>query len=383
MKRINVLIWRTIPTIKPYGGPDGYLYNIYNSLKNEVVENLNIDFLPTLNSKKTLRSKLYEFMYKRSKYFRYYYFQRLLFKSTNHRIDLSKYDFIHFHDTTSLFIARYDLEKFNGKVLLTTHSPLMPHIEIVDGFFINFDEIKKKKLQYNLKLIDEYSFLRADKLIFPCESAKEPYIKESFFNNFNIKYPQKFAYLPTGSVLCLPQISSSEFKSKYNIPNDAFLISYVGRHNEVKGYDILKKIGEYVLSNNKDVYFVIAGLEAPIKGLKHKNWIEIGFTNDPHSLISASDLFILPNRETYFDLILLETLSLNTPVLLAETGGNKYFKKFKDKDIYFFNTFDMACICIDEIISNKQKFNNNKDVFLENFTMNVFLKNYSLLLNEL
>ena len=43
------------------------------------------------------------------------------------------------------------------------------------------------------------------------------------------------------------------------------------------------------------------------------------WTNDPHSLINASDMFILPNKETYFDLIMLEVLSMGKIVLATNT----------------------------------------------------------------
>ena len=68
------------------------------------------------------------------------------------------------------------------------------------------------------------------------------------------------------------------------------------------------------------------------EGLKTDHWIEVGWTNDPHSLIAASDVFVLPNHETYFDLILLEVLSLGVPVVMSRTGGNKFFEQFNNRD---------------------------------------------------
>ena len=59
------------------------------------------------------------------------------------------------------------------------------------------------------------------------------------------------------------------------------------------------------LFNNQNTYFLIAGKEEPMKGLDNSHWIEVGWTNDPHSLIAASDVFVLPNHETYFDLVFL------------------------------------------------------------------------------
>ena len=141
-------------------------------------------------------------------------------------------------------------------------------------------------------------------------------------NNFEKK--KKHRYMPTGIVGCKAKVNREDFRKKYGIPDNAFVISYAGRHNEIKGYADLKKLGEKLLAD-KNVYFLIAGKEEPMTGLKNDHWIEVGWTNDPHSLIAASDVFVLPNHETYFDLILLEVLSLGVPVVMSRTGGNKYF----------------------------------------------------------
>lgn len=126
------------------------------------------------------------------------------------------------------------------------------------------------------------------------------------------------------------KVEKDEILKKYNIPKESFIITYFGRHNEVKGYDTLKKLGEKILEKYKDVYFLIAGKEEPLKGLNHKRWIEVGWTKDPHSIVNVANLYILPNKETYFDLALLEVLSLGIKSLLSDTGGNLYFKKDKN-----------------------------------------------------
>ncbi len=72
----------------------------------------------------------------------------------------------------------------------------------------------------------------------------------------------------------------------------------------------------------KNIYFIIAGKEFPIKGLEDPHWIEIGWTNDPGSLISASDVFVVPNRKAYFDLAILEALSLGSIIITSNTGGS-------------------------------------------------------------
>ena len=42
-------------------------------------------------------------------------------------------------------------------------------------------------------------------------------------------------------------------------------------------------------------------------------------------MVEASDVFVLPNRLTYFDLVLIEVLATGRIILAANNGGNRYF----------------------------------------------------------
>ena len=122
--------------------------------------------------------------------------------------------------------------------------------------------------------------------------------------------------------------------------------------------------------------------------LKHPRWIEVGWTNDPHSIIAASDVFVLPNKETYFDLIMLEVLSLGTIVVASSTGGNKYFEKNGSSGIFTFKTVDGACEKVVSLshIGNEEKKklqDENRKLFENNFSLEVFGKKYVELINSL
>ena len=192
----------------------------------------------------------------------------------------------------------------------------------------------------------------------------------------------------TGSKQCAAKISRNEILLKYNIPLDSFVISYVGRHIKTKGYDVLKRIGKKILDHNKEICILNAGLESPLKGLNHERWVEVGWTNDPHSIISAANVFILPNKETYFDLIMLEVLSLGKIVIASNTGGNKFFGKIRAKGIFLYEHENE----IEDIIKNIQSMsysvrnmlqNSNKELFTRYFSNDVFVKNYLYLINNL
>lgn len=125
-----------------------------------------------------------------------------------------------------------------------------------------------------------------------------------------------------------------------------------------------------------------------MSGLNHPRWIEVGWTNDPHSLIGASDAFVLPNKETYFDLILLEVLSLGKMVVASESGGNKYFKKWDGKGIYLYNKQSEAVQLLEKIAKmttdeKHQAEAASLSIFSSNFTIELFVDRYLDIISRL
>jgi glycosyltransferase involved in cell wall biosynthesis len=373
------------------GGPPTYLYNLRKStLKN----NLSIDFLSDyLNDEKVVYSSirnlkikfvgglnpnlvaLYQ-IYKLNKRNEYNYLDK---------IKLDKYDIIHFHSTFDLYKYYPYLKKnYSGKIILTTHSPKAYHLEYIEDVLKTsvgkiWNNVFKKLLA-----IDEFAFKNADALVFPCEEALEPYFNT--WKNFSeIIKNKKIGYFLTSSPEASVKKDNIQIRESLNIPNDAFVIVYAGRHNYVKGYDLLKEIAQNILENEKikDVYFLILGKEEPICGLKNSRWIEVGWTSDPHSYISAGNLFILPNRETFFDLILIEVLSLGKLLLLSETGGNRFFSNYKDSGIFFFKKENVNdAVNKINFIASKSKLENsflekiNFDIYNKYFLLDDFALNY-------
>lgn len=385
---MKVLIYFDKNMLAPTGGPAGYLYNVYKELNLKQIDT--IDFLDNKNSKlKMFFRKVIEKSPKlikkiHSKYAQNYGKKLIknIFYKPNYvsSVNLEEYDIVHFHSALSMYMVQDSLKDYKGIVILTSHSPKVSYLQIIDN--IN----KKNKEKYKneilkLSIIDEYAFNRADYIHFPCVEAEECYYNTwSQYKDIHEKNKEKYIYIPTGIYPVKISENKESIREKYNIPKDAFLISYVGRHNEVKGYDKLKEIGEKIIRKHKNVYFLVGGKEEPMKGLSDKHWIEIGWTNKPHDLINASDLFILPNKETYFDLILLEVLSIGKTVLATNTGGNKYFKKFKNSGIFYYDYYntDEAINIIEKLMNEdlSKLDKENKKIMEENFTVSIFVDKY-------
>jgi glycosyltransferase involved in cell wall biosynthesis len=383
----KVLIYYPEDNLKQVGGPAGYLWNLKQGLDKIDDPEIQIDFYKNTPKRIESNIKVRIIVPKRILEIRRAIdYARFLKKTFPIDESLKDFDYIHFHWTEEMFLNRNFLKDYAGKVILTSHSPCAMHKEKIARLNPKDYKFLKKEID-KLEEMDRYSFTRADHVIFPCEEAEEPYYN-TWQHYKDVRDVSKYHYVPTGIIGCSVKVSREEYRKKYNIPENAFVVSYAGRHNEIKGYYDLKAIGQSILEKNPNVYFLIAGVEEPIKGLNDDRWIEVGWTNDPHSLIAASDVFMLPNKETYFDLILLEVISLGVPVLMTETGGNKYFKQFNCSGLNFYNINDEAVEKINQMLSldESTKTNMHKSVyelFKKEFTVDVFAKKYLNILKEI
>lgn len=112
----------------------------------------------------------------------------------------------------------------------------------------------------------------------------------------------------------------------------------------------------------------------------------MGFIN-PADVITVSDCFILPNRQTYFDLVLLEVLSMGCPIFATKTGGNKAVFK-RTRAIMLYENIDE---CVDKInkyldfsIDKKDKFKKQIiDAYNKYYTIEVFAKNYEDMISKI
>lgn len=323
---MKTLIYWPSDELEPVGGPRGYLYNLSIGLG----QRSDICFLPPANcNEATGAGKLKSMLSKVSSLRDLHLLLKLSLMCSRTAVpcvDFSQFDAVHFHSTLNLYECREALERYNGICILTSHTPCAPHEEFYS--WIQGERVRKiARTRAKLDSIDAFAFERADYVFFPCEEAKEPYFNTwKAFSKINESL--RCLYLPTGISGCTAKTGRAEIRARYGISENAFVVSFAGRHSEVKGFSDLVRFGVDDLAIHPSDYFLIAGTEAPVKGLRHDRWIEAGWTNDPHSLISASDVFVLPNRETYFDLVFLEVLSLGVPIVATRTGGNKYFERF-------------------------------------------------------
>ena len=182
--------------------------------------------------------------------------------------DFSKYDIIHFHEAKDMYLERENLNNFKGIIVYQSHSPLPWGQEQCKDISPWYSRLIPDMIE-KYESIDRYCFEKADYIIFPCEEAEEPYAENwPFFKDFKLKNAQKFRYILTGIMPAKPQVTRGEILEHLSIPANDFVISYVGRHNSVKGYDILKEIAKKYFEKDSNAWVISAGLEAPFTRLK-------------------------------------------------------------------------------------------------------------------
>jgi glycosyltransferase involved in cell wall biosynthesis len=378
------------------GGPSGYIANLKKGLKaiNEeskvkIISNENTKSNNTIKSKRNSFLKpllgrssiIIEKLYERS----LIKFRDISIRDQIRRTKFESQDIIHVQSVLDYYAIKKNYS-ITGKIMLTPHTPESIADEIVNSLRYKFanPNLKLSNLRGKLKKIEEEVFRDCKYFIFPSKESMEIY--STFIENFyDIMKNKKIYYNPTGCEKLNYRLNRHEFREKYNIPQDAFLVSYIGRHTKIKGFDILKEVAKEINKIDKNIFFVSGGI-GDIKS-ESENFIEIGWTDDPGSVVNASDLFILPNRNTYFDLVLLEVLSIGTPVLASNTGGNKSVAKLTN-GVKLFESENVK-----ELISNVLYLKNNKDIcnimrkdnftcYKNNYTLEGFAERYIKILDD-
>ena len=374
---MKILIYFEENKLNSVGGPAGYLYNI-KKIKEKLHDN-EIVFLQNQNES-SLFHKIVLICGKVIRHIKYkspeaIYIDSFIFNSKfGNRNVFNEYDCVHFHSTFDLFANKKKLENFKGKIILTSHSPKVSYKEYREDVINNITYQKNKALFDSVEEFDKYAFERADYIIFPCSGAEEPYY-HTWDLYPKIRKERKIRYIPTGILPVICKKSKKQIRKELNIPIDSIVLSFVGRHNEVMGYDILQEI----FGKLNNIYVICCGNIGNIQPPKSNHWIEIGWTNDPYSYVGASDIYMLPNRETYFDIAMLQTLSIGKCSVISNTGGNKEF--INTPGVKLYNSINEAIESIN--VFGMMKLEEREELerlqrkeFSEKYTIDVFYKKY-------
>lgn len=401
---MKVLIWDLNFELKDNkGGPAGVLYNIKYYLTEKNSQERELFFLNDLYPHKFKEKSNFEKSVIKANnsildfLSRPYRALRVILNKADvniaRKVCLDNFDFIHFHSSFDLYNAMPLLNAFKGKVVLMSHSPEPMSSEIVNRVWGAPKSLVKGVVYKILIKREVVAFKRADYLMFPTPYSREPYMRDRQMKKIIKEKDNNIIYCPTGIIdLKNTQRESCYFSKKLNIPENAFKIVYIGRHNEVKGYKELKIIGQQILKRIPNAYFIVGGT-GPLLPLDDEHWIELGYTTEANSIISNADVFILPNRETYFDLVALEVLRAGTPLVMTDTGGNKYLmEKYPYASglyVYDKNNIGECIKILIDLYDKKQKFEiekfryNVRKYWEDYYSIDNYVRSYKNLLQSL
>lgn len=336
--------------IRPGGGPPGYLYNlkkgletcdnssiiVYSPIESELrVGSLNPSlirkfgyWLPKHISKFAHKALFPSFIF----WILFFFYEKIVW---NLSLKKNYWDQINTDDCVVCHNAKLGAQALGGlgkkfsQLWIMPHGPVTYSDEVTESFTEKFGEsFLTKFVSARLNTMELETFNAVSGLILPTKESCASYFTDfpllrSKFENIT------FRYVLTGA----PQLHSfrerHDIRSDLGIDNKAIVISYFGRFHLHKGFDFFLKVAEKLTEKDQKYLFLCAGtgdLEKYIDNSKVKN---LGWRKDMADLLKASDMILVPNKHSYFDLIILEALSMGKVVLTSDVGGNQYFKEKK------------------------------------------------------
>lgn len=357
----KILIVHDYPILENEGGPRGY-YNkcIYlNEPVNLVSLNDVVINLKKISLKKRVLIK---------KEFIWHVLSNVKYRNinlANKFIKIPNHKFLYFHDIYSF----NDIKHLIGRdqiVIFQPHSPELPSVEELNT------GISEKKYNAIVKL-EKAIFNRANYIILPnqeCLSIYKAIISEK----------HKILFLRTG-------IKSITNLNKIPLDHSKINLFYIGRRNDIKGFPVLLKNFKKAIEKREDLRLFIAGSGDYIND---KNIIDIGPTNRAYDWINSMDYVVSPNKSSYFDLNVLESIAIGIPIIMTTTQGHHFFKNKKGIISITHDTF--YDVLIDKsLIKKDYKEKNQKDLLsfyekdlsssvyklaLENLCNTIILENY-------
>lgn len=198
----------------------------------------------------------------------------------------------------------------------------------------------------------------ANKAIVIPEAHDEPFLKMKIFDDVFLK-PRAFffnteeerelvhrkyhnEYIPSdigGAGIEIPKdVSGERFKQKYDL--ERYMV-YVGRIDEGKNCDgLFRYFQEYKKRNRNNVKLVLMG-KPVIPVPKDEDIISLGFVSDQDKFdgIAGAQLLILPSAFESLSLVVLEAMSLRTPVIVNGKCAVLRGHCMKSNGAFFYNDY--------------------------------------------
>jgi glycosyltransferase involved in cell wall biosynthesis len=242
-------------------------------------------------------------------------------------IEQSGCSMIHCHDMYfALYLDEY-LEKLGLYRLCTPHAPLSVAVSRGAGkrgkFRVDGSVYRDCLIHPRFLNIEKNFFAKTDALVLSSEHCLDGY--SEFIDGFdNIISGKKFLKVYFGIPEPVASFNTArQCREKLNLPDNKLVVSFTGGYHLDKGFDIFLDMVSRTKKEN--ILFACSG-RGYINPPEYHNLVNFGWLDNQYDLISASDVIVVANRYTFFDVIILESMALGKPLVLTERGGNKEFR---------------------------------------------------------
>lgn len=260
---------------------------------------------------------------KRERYVRRRYLEKLGF--TTESIGLMRAaKVLAFHDVRMMASYFCSFGKTPGQtVLLMSHAGSGLSTEAVKNWCIYMKETAVWDKIYGRLLDDEIrTILLADGLIVPYREAMEFLLIDHPERSLLLAKP--IFEVPTG-VPALKTTKDREWVLRdLAISPDKAVVGFFGRHHFDKGYDHFCDCAARAMTNGSNQLFFLTGGSGPIRSPELPNFKNLGYvTSQLANVMGAVDLVVSPSRVSYFEMSILEAMSLGKPIIASKIGGSR------------------------------------------------------------
>jgi len=195
-------------------------------------------------------------------------------------------------------------------------------------------------------------------------------VSEGVMDDFNKLYSLQNKTRVISNLIDIDKIKNKSNERNIKKENKLEIIS-VGRLHTIKGYDIfidaINKLKKDKYLNN--IKFKIYG-DGPEKDTLNQKIIEYNLTgiitlegkvNNPYIYIKNSDLFVLPSRYESFGLVIIEALTLHTPVLATNNSATSKLINNNINGMIVENSVDGIYNGLKDILMNPNKLKELKE----------------------
>lgn len=187
----------------------------------------------------------------------------------------------------------------------------------------------KRTILFIIKLLSILSFL-PQKIVFNSKAGADDHCRMGYRSD-------KSCIIPNGFDTKLFSPSEKNRRSvrlELNIPEEAILIGLIGRFDPLKGHSCFLKAGAKLLSNKREVFFLLAGREVDWQNRQLKQFIEklgmsekvflLGERRDVHRITAALDIAACSSVAEGSPNVIGEAMSCGIPCVVTDVGDTAW-----------------------------------------------------------